>query len=509
MKSKYFLNLLRKRIIILFLLIAQFALIIYTLVSRSAASEIINSVLSILSLGVCIYIISQKGKTAFKLLWIFNIMLFPLFGGIFYLIFRLQTVPKKYVRHNLEVYEKVLNELKKLERKGETAKIALPDATPRISYLENCLHLPIFADEISQYFPSGEDFYFALKNELEKAEKFIFLEFFIIHEGVMWDSILDILKKKASEGVKVRVMYDDMGCFLLLPKDYPEKLKAFGIECSAFNPFRPVISTLQNNRDHRKIAVIDGKTAFTGGVNLSDEYINVYEKHGHWKDCAIMLKGDAVNAFTLMFLQLWHTNNNTDEDFETYLTPYSPSDKENGFVQPYCDSPLDTENVGEHVYLQIINNAKKYVYINTPYFIVDEMMLSALCLAAKSGVDVRLVTPSIADKKAVHMTTRSYYRELTEAGVKVYEYTKGFIHSKTFVSDDVTATVGTVNLDYRSLYHHFECGVCLYGTDSVLSIKEDFLKTLQVCRRITLSDCNYSLPKRLIQSILRLISPLL
>lgn len=275
--------------------------------------------------------------------------------------------------------------------------------------------------------------------------------------------------------------------------------------------FRPVLTVKQNNRDHRKIAVIDGKVAFTGGINLADEYINAIEKHGHWKDAAVMLKGKAAWSFTLFFLQMWGMCTSTDEDYGAFY-PWKDQDcpiTAKGFVQPYADSPTDTENVGEHVYLQILNNAKEYVYINTPYLIVDDSMLSALCLAAKSGVDVRIVTPHRWDKWAVHMTTRSYYRELIKAGVKIYEYTNGFIHSKTFVSDDNTATVGTTNLDFRSLYLHFECGALLYDTDAVMEVKDDFLQTLDICQEITEKDCNANIVVRLFQDILRLFAPLM
>ena len=327
----------------------------------------------------------------------------------------------------------------------------------------------------------------------------------------MWGSILEVLKRKASQGVTVRLIYDDMGCFFTLPKDYPAQLKKYGIQCAVFNPFRPVLTVKQNNRDHRKIAVIDGKVAFTGGINLADEYINAIEKHGHWKDAAVMLKGKAAWSFTLIFLQMWGMCTGTDEDYGAFY-PWKNQGcpiAAKGFVQPYADSPTDTENVGEHVYLQILNNAKEYVYINTPYLIVDDSMLSALCLAAKSGVDVRIVTPHRWDKWAVHMTTRSYYRELIKAGVKVYEYTNGFIHSKTFVSDDRTATVGTTNLDFRSLYLHFECGALLYETDAVMEVKEDFLQTLDICQEVTEKDYKANVVVRLFQDILRLFAPLM
>ncbi|MCG4585997.1 phospholipase D-like domain-containing protein, partial [Anaerosalibacter bizertensis] len=313
------------------------------------------------------------------------------------------------------------------------------------------------------------------------------------------------------KGVDVRLIYDDIGCFFLLPKDYPQRLEKLGIKCVVFNPFRPFLSTKQNNRDHRKIAVIDGKVAFTGGINLADEYINAVEKYGHWKDAAIMVEGEGAWSFTLMFLQMWALCSGIEEDF----TQYYPWKKEpctiekDGLVQPYADSPMDKENVGEHVYLHIINNAKKYIYINTPYLIIDDSMLSALTLAAKSGVDVRIVTPYCWDKRIVHITTRSYYRDLIEAGVKIYEYSKGFIHSKTFVSDDKVATVGTTNLDFRSLYLHFECGVWLYKSKAVMEVRDDFIKTLEKCYKVTEEDCKNNAIIRFIQDVFRLFAPLM
>ena len=327
----------------------------------------------------------------------------------------------------------------------------------------------------------------------------------------MWDSILEILKRKAKQGVTVRLIYDDMGCFLLLPTDYPKQLEQMGISCIKFNPFRPFLSAIQNNRDHRKIISIDGKVAFTGGINLADEYINAIERFGHWKDSAIKVEGEAAWSFTLMFLQMWDACRRENEDFSRYY-PWQTNPCPvigDGFVQPYMDSPMDTENVGEHVYLQILNQAKDYVYINTPYLIVDDSMVSALTLAAKRGVDVRIITPHKWDKWAIHMTTRSYYRELVKAGVKIYEYTNGFNHSKTFVSDDCTATVGTTNLDFRSMYLHFECGALLFNCEAVSQVKEDFLNTLTICQPITEEDCRHNVFVRLFQDILRLFAPLM
>ena len=382
---------------------------------------------------------------------------------------------------------------------------------PQIRYLQNYAGYPVYSQTRTTYLCPGERFHEELLMQLEKAEHYIFLEFFIIQDGVFWNSIYEILKRKASQGVKVRIIYDDLGCFFILPTDFVKQMEDSGIECAIFNPFRPLLTVKQNNRDHRKIVVIDGKIAFTGGINIADEYINTFEKHGHWKDSGILVEGKAAWSFTLMFLEMWELCKKSDEDIASWypwqFTPCTqPSD---GLVLPYADSPMDTENVGEHVYLQILNEASDYVYINTPYLIVDDSMVSALCLAAKRGVDVRIVTPHRWDKWLVHMTTRSYYRELIRAGVQVYEYTDGFIHAKSFVSDDIIATVGTANLDFRSLYLHFECGAWLYGGQAVAQVKEDFVNTLEICQRIEEKDCAKYLSSKLLQEILRLFAPLM
>ena len=323
----------------------------------------------------------------------------------------------------------------------------------------------------------------------------------------MWESVLEILKEKVKKGVEVRLIYDDIGCFMLLPKNYHKALEKIGIKCVLFNPFVPVLSTIQNNRDHRKIAIIDGRVAFTGGVNIGDEYINLKERFGHWKDTAIMIEGEAVWSFTVMFLQTWNVFRPEDDDFTVYKANYKSGD--DGYIQPYCDRPLDSDAVSEHVYMSIINRACDYLYITTPYLILEDAMSSALCEAAKSGVDVKIITPYIPDKAYVHMVTRSYYASLLNAGVKIYEYKKGFIHSKTFVSDDKTATVGTANADYRSLYLHFECGVLMHGTKAVEDVKNDFINTLDKCVEITEGDCKRNLFIRILQRVLKLFAPLM
>ena len=509
--QKWFRQIFRRRVLIIIMLLIQVGFLAYFIISGSMFSQRFSKLLTLLSLFVALYVISKKEKGAFKLTWVFLILLFPLFGGLMYLLFNFQTSTKRFSNRIELIKERTKHYFFLPGNNYDEAKSCIPEHISQIRYLQQFAGYPICKNSSTKYLSPGEKKFEVLKAELEKAEKYIFLEYFIIQEGVMWDEILEILKRKVAQGVLVRVIYDDIGCFLVLPKKYSERLKSYGIECAVFNPFKPFITVKQNNRDHRKIAVIDGKVAFTGGINLADEYINAVVKFGHWKDSAIMITGEAAWSFTVMFLQMWELCQNTKEDYETYY-PWKEQPciiKNNGYIQPYADSPMDSENVGEHVYLQILNNAKDYVYIYTPYLIVDDSMISALTLAAKSGVDVRIITPHKWDKWVIHMTTRSYYRELIKAGVKIYEYSKGFLHAKAFVSDDMTATIGTTNLDFRSLYLHFECGAWLYDTTAVMELKEDFLQTQDECQQITLKDCNPRPSMRLFQDILRLFAPLM
>lgn len=511
MKKRWLHILLLRRFIVVLLLLLQAYVLIEIVTSRSHASAMANAALTVVSFLAVLHIISAKEKGGFKLAWVSLILLFPVFGGLFYLLFCYQTDARQFTRQadrTIADTDPALTWPK--DGKDEALEI-MPQYHSQICYLQNFAGFPLYDHSAAEYLTPGERKFERLVEALKKAEKYIFLEYFIVREGVMWNTILKILREKAKQGVTVRLMYDDIGCFFLLPEDYPKQLRAYGIECVIFNPFKPLLTVKQNNRDHRKIAVIDGKVAFTGGINLADEYINVIDKHGHWKDASMMVEGKAAWGFTVMFLQMWSLATHQEED----IAPYYPWKDEpcetsnDGFVQPYGDSPMDKENVGEHVYLHILNSARDYVYINTPYLIIDDSLVSALTLAAKSGVDVRIVTPHRWDKWAVHMTTRSYYRELIRAGVKIYEYTNGFIHAKTFVADDQIATVGTTNLDYRSLYLHFECGAVLYGCKAVVQVKEDFLKTLEICQRIREENCDSNVIKRFVQEIFRLFAPLM
>lgn len=509
MKKRWLKVLFRRRAIVVFLILLQLALLLSMTLTSLFYFRFLGWVLNTLSLLVVLNIIKRSDKPAYKLSWIMLILLFPLFGGLFYLLFRYQSSTRRF-GEQLRTIERTAHP----NQPADSAPV-VPDASSFDTlsrYLRSFAHFPAYANTKTCYLTPGEVMFDRLMEELRKAEHYIFLEYFIIAGGTMWNAILGVLKEKAAAGVEVRLLYDDMGCFLLLPADYPQTLERFGIHCRVFSPFRPVLSSLQNNRDHRKLAIIDGRVAITGGINLADEYINEQQRFGHWKDAAVVLDGDASWSFTLMFLDMWNLVGGAgSEDYSPFYPAPSPLPTEpiRGCVQPYCDSPLDRENVGEHVYLHILHQAKEYLYINSPYLIVDDAMLSALTLAAKSGVDVRVCTPQRWDKRLVHMTTRSYYRTLIRAGVKIYEYKEGFIHSKTFVADDRIATIGTTNLDFRSLYLHFECGCCLYDTDSVAAVKKDYLDTLARCRPITLEDCHANWLVQLFQEVLRVFAPLM
>ena len=356
--------------------------------------------------------------------------------------------------------------------------------------------------------------YPVLLEELRKAERYIFMEYFIVEKGEMWDSILEILKEKAAAGVEVRFMYDGMCSLTLMPYGYPKQLEKYGIHCKMFSPVRPVLSSYQNNRDHRKITVIDGHTAFTGGVNLADEYINRKVRFGHWKDTAIMLKGDAATGFLMMFLQMWNITEHRTDDYARYLyRPATQKPKEpdcTGFVMPYGDSPLDNETVGQHVYMDILNESRYYVHIMTPYLILDSDMITSLTFAAKRGIETIIIMPHIPDKIYAYLLARSYYAELLQAGVKIYEYMPGFVHAKVFTSDNTKAVVGSINMDYRSLHLHFECAVYLFRNPAVQQAEADFQETLKHCQEITLEDCRtYPMPKKIAGKVLRLFAPLM
>ena len=470
--------------LILMLFLLQAGLLVSVMVwFRDWHSHVMGGSAVLTAIAVLVVLNSDLDPTA-KLTWMVVMTVAPVFGALFYwytrrdvghrLLKRIMTERQAQSRRLIDQEAQVLKALQERE----------PGAVGMARYVRRSGCFPVFDGTRAVYFPSGEQFFEQLLTELEKAEKFIFLEYFIVDEGHMWGSILEILKRKAAQGVDVRLMYDGTCEFTLLPRDYPKQLERFGIQCQVFAPLEPFVSTHYNYRDHRKILVIDGHTAFTGGVNLADEYINRFEKYGHWKDTALMLQGPAVRSFTVMFLQLWSADQRTP-DYHRFLS--APVEKQDcvGFVMPYSDSPLDSDRVGEQVYIDLLSRAKRYVHIMTPYLILDGQMESALCYAARRGVDVRIILPGIPDKKSAYHLAKTHFTALNNAGVKLYTYTPGFVHAKSFVVDDTEAVVGTINLDYRSLYHHFECAVYMHGTDAVAAVEADFAETQKQCRRVT------------------------
>ena len=466
----------------------------------------------LVSAVLAIRILNEKQNASFKMAWLVPVLLFPVFGCLFYIFVQLQMEKRiadirirtrSYLKQNEAIAAKLMKENR---RNANLSR-----------YLSERAGYPVYDRTNFKYYPLGDDFFPDLLEELKAAERFIFLEYFIIQRGEMWDSVLKILEEKAAAGVDVRVLYDGMNSFSNLPHDYPKELEARGVRCRIFNPIRPAISTSQNNRDHRKILVIDGHTAFTGGVNLADEYINRKVRFGHWKDNAVRLKGEAVKSFTVMFLQMWSVcafRPEYDFDYGPFLDTgdhfHSPALNMDGYSIPFSDSPLDGEPVGHQVYLDIIYQARRYVYIMTPYLILDSEMITALTRAAKSGIEVIIIMPHIPDKWYAFVLAHTYYKELIQAGVSIYEYTPGFVHAKVFVSDDDTATVGTINLDYRSLHLHFECAAYLFRNQAVAQAEADFQDTLKKSQEITVEDCrNYPLGRRMAGKMLRLIAPLM
>lgn len=540
----------------------------------------------LLSIAAVIWIINSRGNPSIKLAWIVPIMVFPVFGGLVYLMAGGKQ-PRKKMRAQIERSSEQIaarlaaclpvagsarggtpagmlaaSSIEAVAPERHDAAMDRPNNGPIASaigrpknalttsssgvarsglslarsellaasnvlaevsaldphvggqcrYLASC-GFPVHRHTRAEYFCLGEEQFQAMLRELEKAEHFIFMEYFIIEEGRMWNSLLDVLIRKARAGLDVRVMFDDVGCMNTLPFRYDKYLERQGIRAIAFNPFRPVISAVMNNRDHRKIAIVDGHTGFTGGVNLADEYINARQKYGHWKDTGVLLKGEAVWNLTLLFLEMWNAFRPTDEDLRRFQPhAFHPGPfEDDGFVQPYGDTPLDNEVVAENVYLNIINQAKRSIDIFTPYLIIDHEVTTSLCLAAKRGVRVRVVLPGVPESPVLDRLAKSHYPELIDNGVEIYEYAPGFIHAKCFVCDGEIATVGTINMDYRSLYLHFECGCYFYRSSVVQKIAADIEETLKRCRQVQRRQC--SRPRGFViglyDAILRLFAPLM
>ena len=468
---------------------------------------------SVLGIVVALLVFIRDDASEYKLSWILLIMIVPFFGCSMYFIFgnkkkgivqekRMRRYQELQSQHMIDSYPKALDAEKVLSE--EDAKLS--------RYVSGLSESRVFGNTSVEYFPLGDPCFPVFLQELEKAKKFIFMEYFVYQRGVFWNSVLEILKKKASEGVEVLLMYDDMGSITTLPRKYYKELRSFGIKAVAFNPVRPRLNPKLNYRDHRKVCIIDGNVAISGGLNMADEYINRSIRFGHWKDNCFILRGDGVWNYTFMFLQLWSYSAPAEyhvDDFSSYMPSVVPQVSD-GLIQSFGDSPLDEFTVAENVYISIVNSARKYVWISTPYLVLDSSMTNALVLASRSGVDVRIITPSIPDKKSVYAHTRANYRRLLANGIRIFEYVPGFIHSKMFVVDDNRAIVGTANMDFRSFFLHFESGTIFYGGKVVNDVISDFNDTFNLCKEITYKEFeSRPLSQKFLAQLSKIAAPML
>ncbi len=489
-----------KSVVTGFLILLQLLFLSFFIFKLARRFALIYIILNFLSMATVLYIAGNNKNPAYKLAWTTLVLLLPVFGGIFYLFFgnkKMKTKKKVVLSGKNQIEDDYL-------------------ITPQINYLKTFFPVYNITDESGfSYYKTGDECFLDMIEALKKAKDFIFMEYFIIADGVMWDTVFNILKEKASFGVEIRIIYDDCGSLGLLPKHFKKIMKKANIKCLSFNTLRPHLNITMNNRDHRKMMIIDGKTAFSGGINIGDEYINQKKEkkkrkeNMHWKDNGIKICGECVNSFTDMFLDMWHLIKKESENLKRFY-PYknisaTRCDKK---MQIYCENPYDDEETAKNVYLNMITKAKKEILITTPYLILDSELTSALILSSKNGVKIKIVTPFIADKIYVHTLTRSNYLSLINAGIEIFEYTPGFIHSKIFVCDKKVATVGTVNLDYRSLYLHFECGIIMYRLSLIEEIEKDIKETIKRSRKISASDCKTNILVKIIRSILRVFAPL-
>jgi cardiolipin synthase len=521
-----------RKIVIFLLLLLQIGVFAALLVAAQIYTGVVYTLMTVISVIAAIRIISSDENPAYKLAWIIPVLVIPIFGAAVYLFYQSQAgvrILKKNAVNAKTAVAPLLpqNEAAITEVEGLSANFA-----GLCRYMKGFAGFPVYKNDSVLYLPSGEEFFDSFLEDIRSAEKFILIEFFIIDDGYCWDSVLEILKERKAAGVDIKIMYDGMGSQMALPSGYDKKLREMGFECRVFNPVRPLVSTIQNNRDHRKIAVIDGIIAYTGGVNLADEYINKKQPFGHWKDTAVRSTGEAVWSFTVMFFELWNIASmdpkrsqklqaNSDiyvDEVLKYKADIKADDHnsgfesspESGFILPFSDTPIDDEYISESAFLDMINSATRYIYISTPYLVIDNEMLKTLIFAAKRGVDVRILTPCIQDKPYMQTLGRAFYKTLIKGGVRIFEYTPGFNHAKILVADDRVAEVGSVNFDFRSLYLHFECAAILFLCPAIIKIKQDMLETFAVSEEITLLHLkNYPVEKRITGSILKLFAPLL
>lgn len=511
-----------RMLLIALLFIAQMVFLWLLFYRMSTYSSYIYAGMVVLTVVSVLHIFNGPSDPTVKMSWLAVVTVFMPFGSAFYLWVQTDLGHRNLMRRA----EKATEDARKACSSDEILLEKIRDQYPQlyglVRYTDAAGGYGVYKNSHAKYFSCGEELLPDLIRELKKAEKFIFLEYFIISEGKMWDEVKAVLIEKIREGVEVRLMYDGTNEFKNVPHSFPKQMEALGIHCHIFAPIHPVFSTEQNYRDHRKILVIDGVTAFTGGINLADEYINEISLYGYWKDTAIMIQGEAVKSFTRMFLEAWQVAEGKKSEFSRYLRMSDDgiarflsekSDEKKqmpGYMVPYADNPLDYDKLGEWVYIDILNHARKYVHIMTPYLIIDGQMETALKLAARRGVEVCLILPHIPDKVYAFALAKTYYQTLIEAGVNIYEFTPGFVHAKGFVSDDRRAVVGTINLDYRSLYHHFECACYMEDVPVIADIEKDMRATMEKSKKMTMEDVRKEkLMLKMGGVVLKLLAPLL
>lgn len=496
--------------VIIVMLIAQIALLVvfFDLILESD----IYWIALIVNLIAIIYIVNENHiGPYYKISWLLIFTMLPVFGIMFYVYF--------YLVNRFNIYNRRLRDICLNAKKYYVSKVSDEEKKfiieksvdgPLANYLYNFAGFPVYNDNETKYFPDGKSAFEDIFEKMQNAKKFIFIEIFILSDGIIWEEMLKILKEKAKEGVEVRLMFDGFNSISSFRSSYCKELAKYGIKAKQFNPIVPLVTTMQNNRSHRKIFVIDNEVAYTGGINIADEYANLYERFGYWKDVAIRLIGSAVESFTIMFLELWNADEKTDiPDYDKYAVKKDFEIKNtDSYVAPFTDYPALSEFISATIISYMSLNSKKYFYVTTPYLVIDDSMLESLEGSAKLGVDVRIIVPHIQDKKYVYLLNRSYYARLTKAGVKVYEYLPGFIHAKTYVSDDIRAMVGTTNLDYRSLYLHYENGLYIYNDKTVLDVKKDFEETLKDCKLMDFKEISSrSAFEQIASAILRMFAP--
>ncbi len=500
--------------VVLVMLLAQFSLIIFLSIKAASYGLIIYYIFAIISVLIIIGLVNRNSIPSFKIGWLMVIAILPFAGLFMYILWgtdrstkRIRTKNYKHIEYGHKFAQENEAALEKLESqsfgKGKLAR-----------YMQKN-HFPIFEGNNLRYFPFGEDVFEAILDDIEQAEKFIFLDFFIVADGILWQSLKKVLLEKAAQGVEIKFLYDDYGSMFRTGKSLWKELQNAGIETAEFNPITKYLDRLYLNfRNHQKIVIIDGKVGYTGGFNVADEYVNQLERFGRWKDNAVRIEGNGVYGFTLVFLSMWGLTTKRDIiDFERYKYNFTQEEQQEfgqNFVQIISDGPENNPaNPVSEIIRQMVYNSRKFLYITTPYLIPEEDMSSALIAAAQSGTDVRIIVPGIPDKRMVNLITKYNYGKLLKGGVKIYEYTPGFIHAKTYITEDY-GIIGTINLDYRSLYLHYENGAFVWDHDFIEDAKADLLETIDVSHEVTLDEwLHRPVIQRVIQPIFNLFSSLL